>query len=174
MKYPLYKLEILEEAVRLTTTYHWNDTNNNIRILNDVRESIDNLPETPSTKHIAEIAIACRDNIQMRDFLMGVGHIEKPKEKVTSYLALINSLLPPSLMVPTLTVLSSYMYNMGQKDKAVEYVETVLNIQPEYPLAGLLQNVYNTDAPTSMFKDMADSVHQTVINNIYSNSSELV
>ena len=106
------KLEQLkDEVVEKINAIDYNrqDINNNIRIMLDIRESVDNIPAIPSAKHIAEVAVSCNDYLQMRDFLMGLP-TEKPREKVIAYIALLNDILEENMSVPTVTILSSFMY----------------------------------------------------------------
>jgi tetratricopeptide (TPR) repeat protein len=146
--------------------YDWTDTNNNIRIMLDIRESVDNLPDTyPSAKHIAEVAVACGDYLHLRDFLLGLS-TEKPKDKVISYLALLNDILSEEHAVPTITVLSSYMYEMEQPNNARALLDKALEIDPEYPLANLLDRVYNAGWPAHMLTEMSQQLHSNIVKTI--------
>ena len=147
--------------------YNWMDTDTNIRIVDEIRTAIDNLPEVPSAKHIAEVAISANDYLQIRDFLMGVGYTEKPKDKVTTYLALLNDILDEHNAVPTITVLSSYMYEMDNKELAESYLEKALEIDPDYSLANLLRRVYNQKWAGEAFASMGKQLHGQVLNTIY-------
>lgn len=147
--------------------YNWEDTDTNIRIVEDIRKAIDNLPEVPSAEHIAEVATSANDYLQIRDFLMGVGYTEKPKDKVTTYLALLNDVLDEHNAVPTITVLSSYMYEMDNKELAESYLEKALELDPDYSLANLLRRVYDQEWPGESFAHMGKQLHKEVLRTIY-------
>ena len=147
--------------------YNWTDVDTNTRIVEDIRTAIDNLPEVPSAMHIAEVAVSANDYIQIRDFLMGVGYTEKPKDKVTTYLALLNDILDEHNAVPTITVLSSYMYEMDNKELAESYLEKALEIDPDYSLANLLRRVYDQEWPAETFTNMGKQLHKEVLKTIY-------
>jgi tetratricopeptide (TPR) repeat protein len=145
--------------------YDWTDTNNNIRIMLDIRENVDNIPNIPSAKHIAEVAVSCGEYLQLRDFLLGL-FTEKPKDKVVSYLALLNDILDENYAVPTITVLSSYMYEMEQSDTARELLNKALEIDPEYALANLLDRAYNAGWPAHFLTDMSNNLHDNIVKTI--------
>ena len=146
--------------------YNWIDTPTNVRIMNEIRENVDNLPDTlPSAKHIAEVAVSCGEYLQLRDFLLGL-YVEKPKDKVISYLALLNDILDEDWAVPTITVLSSYMYEMEQTDSARELLNKALEIDPEYALANLLNRVYNAGWPAHMLTEMSHNLHDNIVKTI--------
>ena len=147
--------------------YNWTDVDTNTRIVEDIRTAIDNLPEVPSAMHIAEVAVSANDYLQFRDFLMGVGYTEKPKDKVTTYLALLNDILDEHNAVPTITVLSSYMYEMNNKELAESYLEKALEIDPDYNLANLLRRVYDQGWPSETFVNMGKQLHRQVLNIIF-------
>jgi len=145
--------------------YNWQDTNNNIRIMLDIRENVDNIPAIPSAKHIAEVAVSCNDYLQMRDFLMGLP-TEKPREKVITYLTIINDAVSVENAVPTLTVLSSFMYELDKPESARSLLNIALEANPDYSLANLLNRVYNAEWPSRMLTDMSADLHPKVVKTI--------
>lgn len=162
----LDKIKVEVEEKINTIEYDWRDTNNNIRIMLDIRESVDNLPDTyPSAEHIAEVAVSCGEYLQLRDFLLGLS-TEKPKDKVISYLALLNDILSEEHAVPTITVLSSYMYEMEQPDNARALLDKALEIDPEYALANLLNQAYDAGWPAHFLTDMSQQLHSNIVKTI--------
>ena len=145
--------------------YKWQDTETNVRLMNEIRENVDSIPNIPSAKHIAEVAVACGEYLQLRDFVLGL-YVEKPKDKVIAYLALLLDILDKENSVALLTILSSYMYEMNKPGTAREYLDTVLEIDPDYALANLLDRVYAAEWDPRMLTDMIQRLHPTVVKTI--------
>ena len=171
-------LEKLQEDVLvelLTVKYDWQDTDNNIRIVEEMRKSIDGFQEEelqiPSAKHIAEVAVACKEYIQMRDFLMGVRK-EKPAPKVAAYLTLLVDALDQDYAVPFATVLSSYLYEFDMKQEAIDTIGIVFKTDPDYSLAQLLSRVYEAGWNPAEMSAMANHLHDDVVATIYHKETE--
>ena len=154
--------------------YKWQDTDTNIRLAEEVREYVDGMaldnPVIPTAKHIAEVAIACRDYFNFRDFLMGL-RAEKPSPNVATYLTLVRETLEPQQALPFITVLSSYLFEFEQVEEAKAQINLALDINPEYSLAQLLKRVYNQWSPESMV-EMAQTLHQSVVDTLYAKETE--
>ena len=142
--------------------YDWKDTATNLRLIDEARAIIENNLDLPA-KHIAEIAIACRQYVQIRDFFMGVGYIEKPKNNVMLYLAKLTEALDVYNAVPALTVLSAYLYEENKVEESKAMLDIALEADPEYKLAQLLARVHNAGWHPSIFVAMAKDTHAGVI-----------
>jgi hypothetical protein len=72
--------------------YNPSDRDTNVRIVEDIRNAITQLADgvIPSAQHIAEVAVATNENIQIRDFLMGV-QLEKNIDYVGAYVSLLGN-----------------------------------------------------------------------------------
>jgi len=150
--------------------YNWEDTDTNIRLVEEIRTFIDGMqldePVIPTAKHIAEVAIACKEHLQMRDFFMGV-RSEKPSPNVATYLTLLNEVLDKEYAVPFATVLSSYLYEFDMPQEARETIAKVFETDPEYALAQLLNQVYEAGWDSSIMRMMAEDLHGAVLERIY-------
>lgn len=171
-------LEQLQVDVALALTkveYDWQDTKTNLRLVDEIRNSIDTLNfdenVVPSATHIAEVAVACGEYLQIRDFLMGV-RTEKHPAQVALYLNLLKEVLDDKHAVPFATVLSSYLYQFDMSEEAQKELNIALTIEPDYSLAVLLKRVYDAQWPSFMMEQMASDLHQQVLAVISTNVKE--
>ena len=160
--------DVKTEINELDGKYNPFDRDTNVRIVEDIRKAIDNIADgvVPSAKHIAEVAIATNDNIQMRDFLMGL-RVEKDIDYVGTYLSVIGNVITKDKCIPIATVFTTYLYEANERDYAQEFLDKVLETNPEYSLAKLLKRVYNAQLSGSEMREMAVKLHDSILNNIY-------
>ena len=156
------------ELLSLAGGYSPDDAENNMRIVNDIRKSVKDMGKGiyPKPEHIAEVALATNGNLQMRDFLLGL-RIEKDiAEHSFDYLHYLGLVLKKEICVPIAAVFSTYIYELGKKDAANEVLVEILEVNPTYSLALLLQRWFANDVPTEMMTEMAHDLHAQVIKNI--------
>jgi hypothetical protein len=160
--------DVITEINELDGKYNPFDRDTNVRIVEDIRKAIDNIADgvVPSAKHIAEVAIATNDNIQMRDFLMGL-RVEKDIDYVGTYLSVIGNVITKDKCIPIATVFTTYLYEADEREYAQEFLDKVLETNPEYSLAKLLKRVYNAQWSASEMREMAVKLHDSILNNIY-------
>lgn len=155
----------VDQELSTIGNYDWRDTDTNLRLADEVRQYVDGMqldePTIPTAKHIAEVAVACRDYFNFRDFLMGL-RVEKASPNVATYLTLVKETLAPEYAVPFIAVLSTYLFEFEQVEEAKTQIQTVLDIDPEYSLAHLLQRVY-VSWPPFMMVQMAEDLHSSVV-----------
>jgi len=108
------------------------------------------------------IAYAIENNLQIRDYLMGLTSDGLSVESVANILrvmvALFNSAELPAY--PVETVLASYKYRLGDSDAF-----TMLNagLNRNYSLAQLLQRVFNAGWSAQEFEKMSNELHHKVL-----------
>jgi hypothetical protein len=167
--YDLLREEVKSELINQEGTYNPEDRDTNVRIVEDIRKAIDGLADgvTPSAKHIAEVAIATNDNLNIRDFLMGV-QLEKDIDYVGEYISLLGNVIVKDRVVPLATVFCGYLYQTDDTELAKTMLLDVLTLNPEYALAKLLSRVFAAEWPAGSFKEMAEQLHSKVVDSIYS------
>lgn len=108
------------------------------------------------------IAYALENNLQLRDYLMGLTSDGLSVESVTNILRVMVVLIKSAELpaYPVETVLASYMYRLGDSD-ALMMLNAGLN--KNYSLAQLLQRVMNANWSPSMFAKMAEELHSKVV-----------
>ena len=161
--------EVKHELTKQEGTYNPFDRDTNVRIVEDIRKAVDNVADgiTPTATHIAEVAIATNENLQIRDFLMGV-QLEKDIDYVGEYISLLGNVIVKDKAIPLATVFSGYLYQIEKVDEAKAMLVEVLNLNPAYPLARLLNRVYQAQWAPDEFKKMALQLHHKVVDEIYS------
>ena len=171
--YDLLRTEVKSELINQEGRYNWQDRDMNVRIVEDIRVAIDELADgvTPSAQHIAEVAIATNENLQIRDFIMGV-QLEKDIDYVGKYLELLGNVITKQTAIPLATIFCGYLYQVEQKDYAVKFLDEILEMNPEYPLAKLLYRVFAAEWPAGEFQRMAEQLHSKVIDTIYAIDGE--
>ena len=160
--------EVKDELINQENKYNPNDRDTNVRIVEDIRKAIDGVADgvIPSAQHIAEVAIATNENLQIRDFIMGL-HIEKDINYIGEYIALLGNVIVKDKAVPLATVFCGYLYQTEETEQAKTMLLEVLTLNPEYPLAKLLSRVFDAQWEPSEFSKMAQQLHSKVIDTIY-------
>jgi hypothetical protein len=160
--------EVKSELVNQSGRYNPDDRDVNVRIVEDIRTAINELADgvIPSAEHIAEVAIATNDNLQIRDFLMGV-QLETSIDYVGEYISLLGNVIEKEKAIPLATIFCGYLYQTEQKEYALKFLDNVLEIKSDYPLALLLQRVFQSEWPPSELQKMAEMLHPKVVDGIY-------
>jgi len=160
--------EVKSELLALDGKYNPTDRDTNVRIVEDIRKSIDDYADgvMPSAKHIAEVAIATNENLQIRDFLMGV-QLEKNIDYVGEYISLLGNVIIKDKAIPLATIFCGYLYQVNQKEYASEFLDNILEVNPNYSLAKLLRRVFDAQWESVELEIMAKKLHQGVLDNIY-------
>lgn len=166
--YDLLRDEVKQQLTAQEGTYNPDDRDTNVRIVENIRKAIDGLADgvIPSAQHIAEVAIATNENLQIRDFLMGV-QLEKDIDYVGQYISLLGNVIVKDKAVPLATVFCGYLYQVEQTEQAKSMLIEVLNLNPDYALAKLLSRVFLAEWPAGAFKQMAEELHTKVVDTIY-------
>jgi hypothetical protein len=119
------------------------------------------------------IAYALENNLQLRDYLMGLTSDGLSVESVTNILRVLMVLIEQAELpaYPIRTVLASYMYRLGDSDALI-----MLNagLNKGYSLAQLLQRVINAGWSPAEFATMSDNLHSKVIAELTRTSELLV
>lgn len=168
INYDTLRNEVKDELIKQEGTYNPDNRDTNVRIVEDIRKAIDNVADgvIPSAQHIAEVAIATNENLQIRDFLMGV-QLEKDIDYVGQYISLLGNVIVKDKAVPLATVFCGYLYQVEETEQAKSMLIEVLNLNPDYALAKLLSRVFLAEWPTGAFKQMAEELHTKVVDTIY-------
>ena len=160
--------EVKDELINQENKYNPNDRDTNVRIVEDIRKAVDGVADgvIPSAQHIAEVAIATNENLQIRDFIMGL-HIEKDINYIGEYISLLGNVIVKDKAVPLATVFCGYLYQTEETEQAKTMLLEVLTLNPEYPLAKLLSRVFDAQWEPSEFSKMAQQLHSKVVDGIY-------
>jgi len=167
--------EVKDELINQEGKYNPDDRDTNVRIVEEIRKAIDGLADgvIPSAQHIAEVAIATNDNLQIRDFIMGVQQ-EKDINYVGEYIALLGNVITKDKAIPLATVFCGYLYQTEEIEQAKTMLLEVLTLNPDYALAKLLNRVFDAQWAPSEFSKMAQMLHSKVVDTIYAIETEEV
>jgi hypothetical protein len=112
------------------------------------------------------IAYALENNIQLRDYLMGLTNDGLSVESVANILRVLSVLIKSAELpaYPIETVLASYMYRLGDSKGAL--VMLANGISRDYSLAKLLLRVFSAGWPVESFDKMTSDLHNTVVENL--------
>jgi hypothetical protein len=110
---------------------------------------------------IAIIAYALENNLQLRDYLMGLTSDGLSVESVTNILRVLVALIKSAQLpaYPVETVLASYMYRLGDSDAPLMLAN---GLARDYNLAKLLYRVMNSGWSPAEFATMSDNLHNKV------------
>jgi hypothetical protein len=160
--------EVKSELINQEGRYNPNDRDVNVRIVEDIRVAIDELADgvIPSAQHIAEVAIATNENLQIRDFLMGV-QLETDLEFVGEYIQLLGNVIVKEKAIPLATIFCGFLYQIDEREQASEFLNKILDAKPNYSLAQLLRQVFDAEWPPSELRKMAEHLHPKVVDTIY-------
>jgi hypothetical protein len=112
---------------------------------------------------IVIIAYALENNLQLRDYLMGLTRDGLSVESVANILRVLLVLIKSAQLpaYPIETVLASYMYRLG--DSAGALVMLANGISRDYPLAKLLLRVFDQGLAPNSFATMSQELHGKVV-----------
>ena len=166
--YDLLREQVKSELINQEGRYNPDDRDTNVRIVENIRVAINELADgtIPSAQHIAEVAIATNENLQIRDFIMGVQQ-EINIDYVGEYISLLGNVIVKDKAVPLATVFCGYLYQVEEIEEAKTMLLQVLTLNPEYPLAKLLSRVFDAQWEPSELGKMAQTLHSKVVDTIY-------
>jgi len=173
--YDLLRNEVKSELINQEGKYNPSDRDTNVRIVEDIRKAIDAIADgvIPSATHIAEVAIATNENLQIRDFIMGVQQ-EKDINYVGEYISLLGNVIVKHKAIPLAAVFCGYLYQTEDIEQAKAMLQDILTLDPEYPLAKLLSRVFQAEWPADEFSKMSQLLHSKVVDTIYAIDTEEV
>jgi len=173
--YDLLRNEVKSELINQEGRYNPSDRDTNVRIVEDIRKAIDAIADgvIPSATHIAEVAIATNENLQIRDFIMGIQQ-EKDINYVGEYISLLGNVIVKDKAIPLATIFCGYLYQTEEIEQAKTMLLEVLTLNPDYPLAKLFSRVFQAEWPANEFAKMTQQLHSSVVDTIYAIETEEV
>jgi hypothetical protein len=161
------KSDVLLEIAQFENAYNVDNAEQNKSIALNIYDQIDRFIDgnEPSPQEIAQITVAMNQNIQMRDFILGL-----PKERdiqfVGSWAAFVGKLTPTEFAAPIATIMSSLYYSVGDSEEATRYLGLAYASDPTYSLAKLLDRVYQAGWESTGFESMRNELHDKVKENL--------
>lgn len=118
-------------------------------------------------------AYAMQD-IQVRDFVMGITYENHTKESVLGFLDSVLTVAKGNECVPLNAVRASYLYRLGDTPKALRTLDEATNLEPTHSLSILLRRVIGTGWPEGAFDAMAKELHPKVLKGINMNLNKIL
>ncbi len=128
---------------------------------------------TPDKENIKKVIFAINNDLQVRDFLMGL----RQYYKVEDVANLIKEILNESELkqaVPLLTVVAAYAYEDSEKEIANAFLSVAKLMDPTYSMVPLLQRVFDAEWPAESFTSMRENLSAKVMENCYGTEGDKV
>ena len=161
------KSDVLLKIAQFEDAYNVDNDEQNKSIALDIYNQIDRFVDgtEPTAEEIAKVTVAINNHIQVRDFVLGL-----PKEIdiqfVGSWAAFVGKSTPTEYAAPIATIISSLYYSVGDTEEATRYLGLAYASDPAYPLAKLLDRVYQAGWETEGFESMRNKLHDQVKENL--------
>jgi hypothetical protein len=130
-----------------------------------VRESIGK--EQLVDEDVKRIIYAVNNDIQVRDFLMGIPMHYSMVECATLLKSIV-AVADPQEAVPFAAILAAYAYEMDDHKTANDSLLFAVSVNPSYSLTLLLMRVIASGWPKEAFKKMREDLHLKVMASCYS------
>lgn len=141
--------------------------------VNLIHESIMNFQDGLSPETINTITYAVNNEIQIRDYLLGMPQTFST-DTCISFITYLTESAEESETYSYRTILACYFYEKEQLDLAKGILATALIMKEDYALALLIKRVIEANWPASSFKQMRDQLHQQVIDAITDIQDQLI
>ena len=123
------------------------------------------------TADIERIIYAVNNDLQVRDFLLGMP-MHYSMVDCATLLKRIVDLADPQESVPFATVLAAYAYEMGDLKAVADSLKFAYSVDPSYSLTTLLMRVTASGWPKEAFTKMREELHLKVLANCYGPEGE--
>jgi hypothetical protein len=111
---------------------------------------------------ISTIAKAVTNEIQLRDFLLGLPNTNG-LDKCVDFLSYLSSSLVAEVSYPIDTVNAIYQIEKGNTSLATVLLDKVAMVEPNYSLMQLARRALNAGWPGSQFTVMREQLHEKVL-----------
>ena len=127
-----------------------------------INEAILDFEDGLTNDTIQEIVFAVNNEIQIRDYLMGLPNTYS-MDTCKEFLAYISNSVDGADRYAVDTVLSAYFYETEDMETSVAYLSSALDTKSGYPLANLIKRVVFAGWPASEFATMRNELAPQVI-----------
>lgn len=117
-------------------------------------------------ENIRRIIYAVNNDIQVRDFLLGIPMHYSAVDCATLLKSIVD-VADPQEAVPFATILAAYAYEAGDLDSVTKSLSFAYSADPSYSLTKLLMRVTASGWPKEAFIKMREELHLKVMANCY-------
>jgi hypothetical protein len=138
-----------------------------------IRNSLTKFNDNPVISDFdASVAtLAINENLQIRDFVMGIPAEGLDVRLVLSWLESLKAVTPKELSTPALTILSAFYYEIGALPQALISLGMA---DEDYSLAKLLTKVIGAGWPAEALASMRNELHPKVLDTLQETWDEVV
>ena len=112
-------------------------------------------------------------DLELRDYFLGM-----PSDFGLDFMVRLAEKMLPNIEAterPAIyTCYSAFLYERGETDRAFLALSEAQDLEPEYPLAGLLSRIYEAGWSAELFGKMRSELHPKVILGIKNHASNLI
>lgn len=141
--------------------------------VNLINESILNFQEGLSAETISKITYAVNNELQVRDYLIGLP-LTYSLDTCKSFMTYLTESAEESQRYSFLTVNALYYYEAEETDVATLMIILALNIDEDYPLAKLVEKVIMAGWATDSITAMRNELHPIVVAKLTEMKEELI
>ena len=138
-----------------------------------INDSILDFEDGLTNDTIQEIIFAVNNELQVRDYLMGLPNTF-PMETCKAFLSYLSDSAGIANSYAVDTVLSAYCYETEDMVGSMTFLATALDTKPDYSLAKLIGRVMQAGWPADSFGKMRLELHSKVLDEIANRADELI
>jgi hypothetical protein len=137
-----------------------------------IRNSVKAFNDNPviSEFDASVVTLAINENLQIRDFVMGMPAEGLDVRLVLAWLESLKAVTPKELSTPALTILSAFYYEVGNTKKAKDALKSA----GDYSLAKLLTRVISAGWPAEALAGMRADLHPKVLETLQETWDDVV
>lgn len=138
-----------------------------------INNSILDFQDGLSQETITKIIFSINNEIQIRDYLLGIPDTySMPTCK--AFLEYLANSVDGAERYSLFTILSAYYYETEEIEKAIFALAVALDTKSDYSLAKLVERVIQANWPSQAFKSMREELHPRVIDKLNSMQDDLI
>lgn len=138
-----------------------------------INDSILNFQDGLSKDTIDSISYAINNDIQVRDYMLGLPDTFG-LDTCVSFIKYVGSSVSESEIVPFATVASAYEYEQGNVEVSAMLISQVMEIDETYTLANLLDRVFKAGWSADSFVEMRKELHPKVVEMLEEMQDQLI
>ena len=119
------------------------------------------------TKSAVATLVKAVDNVNFRDYVMGQIATEYKAEGAINFVSALLPLIDEAKRAPFYTVMSTWYYELGDRELAFASLLQAQALEPEYSLAKLLSRTFGAGYPSDFLVSMRGELHPKVTKSIF-------
>ena len=133
--------------------------------------SISNFQDGLKADYIEKMIFAINNNVQVRDYLIGLP-ASHPINECVEFLSYLSKSVDEQDRFAVDTVNAMYQYELGYIKKSIELISNASTVNPEYSLASLITRVITAGWPSNSFATMRSELVDKVVDKLKEISDE--